>query len=92
MNSLLSALAFGMPGTHEWLIILVVVVVVFGATKIPALGSAIGKGIGNFRKGMRELKDEEEAETKALEDKAKSLEEQSRSSQKSDKDDIAAAN
>ena len=64
MIEALSLLAFGMPGTHEWIIILLVVVVLFGATRIPALGSAIGKGISNFRKGMRDLKDEDEEEAK----------------------------
>jgi sec-independent protein translocase protein TatA len=38
----------------EVLIILVVLVLVFGAAKIPQLGDALGKGIRNFRKASRE--------------------------------------
>ena len=37
-------------GFGEILIILVVVLLIFGANKIPQLGDALGKGIRNFRK------------------------------------------
>jgi len=37
-------------GFGEILIILVVVLLIFGAAKIPQLGDALGKGIKNFRK------------------------------------------
>lgn len=52
-------LAFGI-GTQEIIVILIIVVIVFGATKIPQLGSAIGQGIRNYKRGMREVKAEEE--------------------------------
>ena len=54
-----SVLAFGL-GTHEIIVIVVVAVLLFGATQIPRLGSAIGKGILNFKRGMREVKAEDE--------------------------------
>jgi len=41
-------------GFGEILIILVVVLLIFGANKIPQLGDALGKGIRNFRKASRE--------------------------------------
>jgi sec-independent protein translocase protein TatA len=41
-------------GFGEILIILVVVLLIFGANKIPQLGDALGKGIRNFRKSSRE--------------------------------------
>lgn len=37
-------------GIGEILIVLVVVLLIFGANKIPQLGDALGKGIRNFRK------------------------------------------
>jgi len=41
-------------GFGEILIVLVVVLLIFGANKIPQLGDALGKGIRNFRKATRE--------------------------------------
>ncbi len=38
---------FGVP---ELMIILAIVLVVFGASRIPEIGSSIGKGIRNFKK------------------------------------------
>ncbi len=40
---------FGL-GTTELIIILVLVLVIFGAGKLPEIGGALGKGIRNFRK------------------------------------------
>ncbi|MGE4542599.1 MAG: twin-arginine translocase TatA/TatE family subunit [Pedobacter sp.] len=47
---------FGL-GMSELLIILVIVMVIFGAGKLPELGGALGKGIKNFRRAA-EGKDE----------------------------------
>jgi sec-independent protein translocase protein TatA len=41
----------------EVLIILVVLLLVFGANKIPQLGDALGKGIRNFKKASTEHDD-----------------------------------
>ena len=57
---------FGL-GTQELILILIIVVVIFGAGKIPELGGAIGKGIRNFKKSMAEP--EKDSETKKLDDK-----------------------
>jgi sec-independent protein translocase protein TatA len=48
---------FGSLGAPELLIILAIVVVLFGATRIGDIGKGIGRGIREFR---RELKDEDE--------------------------------
>ena len=39
-----------MPGMGEWLIILVIVLIVFGATKLPQLGHGLGAAIKNFKR------------------------------------------
>lgn len=39
-----------MLGTGELIIVLIVVVLVFGASKIPQLGDGLGKAIRNFKK------------------------------------------
>lgn len=58
---------FGL-GTQEMLIILVLVMVVFGAGKLPQVGEALGKGIRNFKKGVNEA---EEIGLADLDDKKK---------------------
>ncbi len=42
------------PGFSELVIIMVIVFVIFGAGKIPQLGEGLGKGIRNFRSGIKE--------------------------------------
>jgi len=43
-----------MFGTQDLILIGVIVVVLFGATKLPQLGSGIGQAIRNFKKGISE--------------------------------------
>jgi sec-independent protein translocase protein TatA len=47
-------------GLPELLVILVIVVLVFGAGKLPQLGKGIGEGIKNFRDAMRHGQDSDE--------------------------------
>lgn len=44
---------FGSLGVPELLLILLIVVIIFGASKLPQLGKGIGEGIRNFRSGLR---------------------------------------
>lgn len=44
----------GLPGVPEMLIIAGVVVLLFGASKLPKLGGAIGESIKNFKKGVKD--------------------------------------
>lgn len=39
-----------MPGMGELIVILLIVLVVFGANKLPGIGDALGKSIKNFKK------------------------------------------
>ena len=48
---------FGM-GHYEIIIILVVILLVFGAKRIPEMAQGLGKGIKEFRKAMKDVKDE----------------------------------
>ncbi|MDX1501147.1 MAG: twin-arginine translocase TatA/TatE family subunit [Thermoanaerobaculia bacterium] len=52
-------------GVQELLIILLIVLVIFGASKLPKLGRGLGEGIRNFKKG---LSSEEEEPTEKLSD------------------------
>jgi sec-independent protein translocase protein TatA len=44
---------FGL-GTQELIVILIIIVVLFGATRLPQIGSGIGQAIKNFKKSVRE--------------------------------------
>lgn len=45
----------GMP---ELLIILVILLVIFGASRLPEIGSGLGKGIKNFKKSLSDTEKE----------------------------------
>lgn len=47
-------LVFGPVGMTELLIILLILVVIFGASKLPQLGRGLGEGIRNFKRGVKE--------------------------------------
>jgi len=53
----------GMPGGTELLIIFGIIVLLFGAKKIPDLAKGIGKGIKNFKSEMKEVDEPEVAST-----------------------------
>ena len=49
-------------GGWEWVIILVIVLLVFGVGRIGRLGEELGKGVREFRKGVRDEATEEPTE------------------------------
>lgn len=49
-------------GPTELIIILVIVVLLFGVGRLSQIGGELGKGIREFRSGLRENEDEPEAE------------------------------
>ncbi len=63
----IAALGFGVP---ELLIILAIVFIIFGAGKLPQVGSALGRTIREFKKGV--ASGDEEAEKPAEKQMAKS--------------------
>jgi sec-independent protein translocase protein TatA len=48
-----SILLLGMPGGSEWILIVVVVLVLFGGKKIPELMRGMGKGVKEFKDGIK---------------------------------------
>jgi sec-independent protein translocase protein TatA len=52
-------------GGPELLIIAAVFVLLFGAKKLPELGSSVGKSIKNFKRGIEEARDEDDADADA---------------------------
>ena len=57
-------------GFPELMIILVIIMIVFGAGKLPEIGSAFGNSIRNFKKSMKEAEEgtEELGETEGTEE------------------------
>jgi sec-independent protein translocase protein TatA len=48
-------LAFAMPGGPEWVLILLIVLVLFGAKRLPELARGLGQSMNEFRKAKDEF-------------------------------------
>lgn len=46
-------------GVTELVIVFLIIVVLFGASRLPQIGRGLGEGISNFKRSMREAKKEE---------------------------------
>jgi sec-independent protein translocase protein TatA len=44
---------------EDWLIVLLIIVLLFGATKIPQLARSLGRSVSEFKKGVREGEEDE---------------------------------
>jgi sec-independent protein translocase protein TatA len=51
----MNMLAFGAPGPSEWVLILVIVLVLFGAKKLPELARSLGQSMNEFRKAREDF-------------------------------------
>ncbi|PAF47540.1 Sec-independent protein translocase TatA [Helicobacter sp. 12S02634-8] len=72
----------GFGSVWHWVIVLLVIVLLFGAKKIPELAKGLGSGIKNFKKAVKEDgEDEGDAEaTPIVEEKPKVLKAQAKKS------------
>jgi sec-independent protein translocase protein TatA len=66
--------AFNMPHGADWLYLLLIVLVLFGANKLPQLARGLGRSLGEFKKAKDDFDKElhsatSEPEAKSLEDK-----------------------
>ena len=53
--NIMNMLAFGVPGPSEWALILVIVLVLFGAKKLPELARSLGQSMNEFRKAREDF-------------------------------------
>src|SRR3982751_3905686 len=51
-------LLLGMPGGWEWIVILVVILLLFGGTRLPQLAKSLGQSKRAFKEGMDEADEE----------------------------------
>lgn len=62
---------FGTLGPPEILIILAVLVLLFGAKKLPELAKGMGQAIKEFKHGLQEINEDDSADKPAAESKEK---------------------
>ena len=60
---------FGLPGGMEWIVILIGIILLFGAKKIPELMRGLGSGIKEFKKAAS--MEEQSEEKKKIDDNSK---------------------
>ncbi|MFZ4695433.1 MAG: Sec-independent protein translocase subunit TatA/TatB [Verrucomicrobiia bacterium] len=53
-----TTLGFGMPGGGEWIVIGIIVLLLFGAKRLPELARGLGQAKREFQKATREVEDE----------------------------------
>ena len=56
MNEILAFLS--MPGGSEWIIIFIIVLLLFGAKKLPELARGLGKSMGEFKRAREDFERE----------------------------------
>jgi sec-independent protein translocase protein TatA len=54
LMDMISSILAGMIGGWELIAILIIVLLIFGGTKIPQLMKGLGQGISEFKKGMKD--------------------------------------
>ena len=57
---------FGSLGPMEIILILVIIIVIFGANRIPELGRGMGEGIKNFKKAVKGEEEKKKDKNPAL--------------------------
>lgn len=64
-------LAFGPFGVQELLLVLVILVLMFGATKLPQIGRGIGEGIKNLKAGLKSDEEQAHLDEQRVEEKSR---------------------
>lgn len=84
---------FGMPGGSEVILILFIILLLFGAKKLPELSRSLGRSLGEFKKGKedleRELREVEDDFRKVADEPAPEPEPAAEESVKADADEEA---
>ena len=60
-------LLFGTSGGWEWIIILLVILLLFGAKRLPELAKGLGKGIREFKGAIKDVEEELDSTVKSVE-------------------------
>lgn len=65
MHNFLFTLLFIGFGMQEMVILLVIILILFGGSRLPSLAKGLGESIRNFKTGMAEAEAEDEKKDKA---------------------------
>ena len=63
---------FGNIGSGEIILIVLFILIFFGAKKLPELAQGLGKGIKEFRKAAKDVQEDVEKEVKKIDEDTKS--------------------
>lgn len=61
------AILIGLPGGAEWILVLLAILLLFGAKRIPEFARGLGQGIKEFRKASNDIKKEIEDSSRDIE-------------------------
>ena len=78
---------FGMPGGIEWIIILIVALLIFGK-RLPEVMKSLGKGVVEFKKGIKGIEDEVEDTVSKKPDELKTADKKHDKIQTNDKKNV----
>ncbi|MFB6355974.1 MAG: twin-arginine translocase TatA/TatE family subunit [bacterium] len=53
---------FGMPGWVELLIVFAIILLLFGASRLPKIARSMGESVGEFKDGLKEGREESDSE------------------------------
>ena len=67
-------------GPQEMFILFLIIILLFGAKRIPEIGRSIGRGIQEFKKGIREVESEMSTSEKTEPPKPRALEDSKKQS------------
>jgi len=63
-----------MPSWQEILPIVIILIVIFGARKLPEIGSGLGKGVKEFKKSIKDIEEDNDKKDAEEKDKSKVVE------------------
>ena len=56
-----------LPGGWEWIFIVLIILILFGAKRIPEMMRSMGQGIKEFKKATKDIAEDEESKPSAKE-------------------------
>ena len=66
MSLIYPQLLFSLPGGPEWILIVLAIILLFGAKRIPELARGLGRGIREFKDASKEIKSEIDREANEI--------------------------